>query len=274
MLIYNIIDNLITNKLTLADILYASKKDDAALHVLQDLIIDKTTKERFKNLHKKHYYKLLTDIYVYKNNYQKAYEYLSLHQQYVDSVNARKLKALSGTETKYQKELLRKRIILGQQELSVQKRQKQKLIYSTLFLVILILAGIFLGYRFYKKYKANQKAFEQTLQKIEKLNAALFHQEQNVPPKVNIQSFREFLKDKYNIEKIEVLDVWESISNGVSRAEYAQKNRISENTVKAWRKELYNKLKQQTGDAKFSDYKAVIEYYKSLRDFEYFQKAK
>ncbi len=269
---HGIIDKLITARLTQSQILISLNNYDESLHVLQALISGKQIQQIFNKKQKARYYKLLADIYVYKNNYQKAYKYLSLHQQYIDSVNARKLKALSGTETKYQKELLRKRVILGQQELRAQKRQKQKLILSVVLLVILILIGLLYGYKFYSKYKAENKAFEQTLQKIEKLNAALFHQKQNVPPKVNIRNFREFLKDKYNIEKIEVLDVWESISNGVSRAEYAQKNRISENTVKAWRKELYNKLKQQTGETKFSDYKAVIEYYKSLRDFEYFNK--
>jgi len=268
-----IIDNLITNKLTLAQILFASKKDDDVLLILQDLVKNNEIKDKFKKLHKKHYYKLLTDIYVRKKNYQKAFENLSIYKQYSDSLFARKLKSLSGTETKYQKELLRKRILLGQQQLEMQQKQKQKLIYSTIFLAILILGGIFLGYKFYKKYKTNQNEFEQTLEKIEKLKVALFQQKQNSSPDVNIQNFRDFLKNKYAINKIEILDVWENIANGISRAEYAQNNHISENTVKAWRKELYKKLKQQTGDTKFSDYKAVIEYFKSLRDFEYFQKS-
>ena len=270
---YRITDKLISAKLTQVQILIASKNYDKALHTLQVLMANNQIRQTFIKKQKALYYKLLAKVYKHNNDYQKAYEYLSLHKKYIDSVNSRKFKTLSGTETKYQNELLRKRIALGQQELIIQQKQKQKLLYSTLFLVILTLAGIFLGYKFYKKYKANRKTFEQTLQKIEKLNAALFQQEQNEPPKVNIHSFREFLKDKYGIDKIQILDVWENIANGMSRAEYAQKNRISENTVKVWRKELYNKLKHQTGDAKFSDYKAVIEYFKSLRDFEYFQKS-
>ncbi len=268
---HKITDKIITGKLTLAEILIAQQKYDEALKLLIELLKEKKYAEKLKARYKKLYYKLLADIYAIKNDYQKAYRYINLHLKYTDSINQRKFKSFSGTETKYQKELLKKRMLIKQQELNTQKKQKQKLIYSVIFLTVLIFTGILLGFWFYKKYKTNLKEYNLTLQKIEKLNTVLFQQKQNTKPAVNINNFKNFLKEKYNIYKIEVLDVWISIANGLSQYQYAQNNHISENTVKAWRKELYKKLKQHTGDTKFSDYKAVIEYYKSLRDFEYFQ---
>ncbi len=267
---HEIIDKIITGKLTLSKIFIALEKYDEAFKLLSGLTQSDKVKKKLKPRYKSQYHKLLSDIYVAKNDWKNAFKNLKLHLKYSDSIHYRKLKALSGTETKYQKELLRKRMLLEQQEVIHQKKQKQKLIYSIIFLIALILSGLFLAIKYYKKYLVKQQELKETLQKIDKLNTALFKQNKKYGPDVKKESFRDFIKEKYGIYKIEVLDVWESIANGMSRTEYVTKNKISENTVKAWRKELYKKLKQHTGDDKFSDYKAVIEYYKSLRDFEYF----
>lgn len=267
---YKINDRLILAKITLAKILIATKKYDKAQKVLLNLTKSEKVKEKLKPRFKSMYYKALADTYLEKNDFINAYKYLKLHLQFSDSVNQRKLRALSGTETKYQNELLRRRMLLEQHEVMRQKEQKQKLIYSIIFLIALILTGLYYAIKYYKIYLLKQEELKQTLQKIEKLNVAMFQKKQNGKTVDRKKDFKNFLKEKYGIYKIEILDVWESIANGLSQSEYVQKNRISENTVKAWRKELYKKLKQQTGDTKFSDYKAVIEYYKSLRDFEYF----
>ena len=267
---HKIIDKLVTAKITLAKILTALKKYDKAYQILLDLTANNTIKQKFNIRHKSSYYKLLSDIFLAKNDYEQAFKYLRLHLKFSDSINKRRLRILSGTETKYQNMLLRTRMKAEQQELLREKRQKQRLFYGVLFLTGLIFVGLFFILKSHKKYVAQQQELKQLLQKIEKLNASLFQKEQSQDYEAKRTDFREFIKEKYGIHKIEILDVWESIAKGLSQSEYVRKNKVNENTVKAWRKELYKKLKEHTGDTKFSDYKAVIEYYKSLRDFDYF----
>ena len=267
---HKIIDKLVTAKITLAKILTALKKYDKAYQILLDLTANNTIKQKFNIRHKSSYYKLLSDIFLAKNDYEQAFKYLRLHLKFSDSINKRRLRILSGTETKYQNMILRNRIKAEQQELIYEKQQKQKLFYGLIFLTTLIITGLFLAVKYQKKYAIQRQEFQKMLQKIEKLNASLFQKEQNSGSEIKKTDFREFLKEKYGLYKIEILDVWESIAQGMSQSEYVKKNKLSENTVKAWRKELYKKLKEHTGDTKFSDYKAVIEYYKSLRDFDYF----
>ncbi len=267
---HGLFDNLISAKLTLAQILIQSQKHDSAQQVLLNLMNRERIKSRMNKKQKMLYYKLLAAIFAFKQEYKKAYKSENLYSKYADSVYKRSLKALSGTETKYQNEFLKRRMLLKQQEIVRQKRLKNKLIYGNSFLALLIILGLYFTYTFSKKYKEQKQQYEQTLEKIENLNAQLFQKKQNQEQLHHKQDFRAFLKTKYNINKTEIIEVWESIAQGISRSEYVQKNNINENTVKAWRKELYGKLKQHTQSHKFSDYKAVIEYFKSLRDFEYF----
>ena len=267
---HGLIDNLISAKMTLAQILIQSKKHDSAQQVLLNLMNQDRIKSRMNKKQKMLYYKLLAAIFAFKKEHKEAYQFEHLYSKYADSVYKRSLKALSGTETKYQNELLKRRMLLKQQEIVRQKRLKNKLIYGNSFLALLIILGLYFSYTFSKKYKEQKQQYEQTLEKIENLNAQLFQNKQNQEELRHKQDFRTFLKTKYNIDKTEIIEVWESMANGLSRSEYVQKYNINENTVKAWRKELYSKLKQHSQSHKFSDYKAVIEYFKSLRDFEYF----
>jgi len=267
---HGLVDNLISAKLTLAQILIQTKKYDAAQQVLLNLMNQNSTKSKMNKKQKMLYYQLLAAVFAFKKEPMKAYKFENLYSKYADSVYKRSLKALSGTETKYQNEFLKRRMLLKQQEIVRQKRLKNKLIYGNLFLAFLIILGLYFTYTFSKKYKLQKQQYEKTLHKIEALNAQLFQKKQNQEQLHYKQDFRTFLKNKYNINKTEIIEIWESIAQGISRSEYVQKNNINENTVKAWRKELYAKLKQHTQTHKFSDYKAVIEYFKSLRDFEYF----
>ncbi len=267
---HGLTDNLISAKMTLAQILIQSKKHDSAQQVLLNLMNQDRIKSGMNKKQKMLYYKLLAAIFAFKKEHKEAYQFEHLYSKYADSVYKRSLKALSGTETKYQNELLKRRMLLKQQEIVRQKRLKNKLIYGNSFLALLIILGLYFSYTFSKKYKEQKQQYEQTLEKIENLNAQLFQKKQNQEELRHKQDFRTFLKTKYNIDKNEIIEVWESMANGLSRSEYVQKYNINENTVKAWRKELYSKLKQHSQSHKFSDYKAVIEYFKSLRDFEYF----
>jgi len=89
------------------------------------------------------------------------------------------------------------------------------------------------------------------------------------------KSLKLFLMKKYNIKKYEIIDVWESIVNGLSRKEYAITTKINENTIKTWRNELYKKLKKTTfTTTRYSDYKAVIEYYNSFLAYKTLLKLK
>jgi hypothetical protein len=76
--------------------------------------------------------------------------------------------------------------------------------------------------------------------------------------------------NKYHIEKFEIIDVWGSIANGISRGSYSKQRKISENTVKVWRKELYNILKKNSSEtnSRYNNYQAVIEYYNNLNWFK------
>ena len=73
-----------------------------------------------------------------------------------------------------------------------------------------------------------------------------------------IKDFHHYLKDKFGIDRTILIEVWASIANGISRKEFTKTFDYSENTVKAWRKDLYKILKQfDASEERYSDYKAT-----------------
>ncbi len=92
-----------------------------------------------------------------------------------------------------------------------------------------------------------------------------------------IKDFHHYLKDKFGIDRTILIEVWASIANGISRKEFTKTFDYSENTVKAWRKDLYKILKQfDASKERYSDYKATGLYYqnfiKYLEQIHFFQK--
>jgi len=266
--------SIIDNKITMSKI-YIQKKDYAKAKLILNELTKDTAYSKYLHLrHKPPIYEILAQVEAFQKNWKKALDYTNLYIDRNRQIVRRKLKHLSGIEAKYQNEKKEKELILKKQEVKTQKMEKQRFMLFSIILLF-ISALLFLAFRFYyTRYKRNKKELTRTIFEIKKIKKRFFVSQDiasNNNQHFTQKDFHKFLMNKFGIEKIEVIDVWESIANGVGRKEYAEKMKISENTIKVWRKELYKKLKKATfsnTDERYSDYKAVVEYYNSLRWYE------
>ncbi len=112
--------------------------------------------------------------------------------------------------------------------------------------------------------------------KVKDLQEELFQTKEKIPQKISsfdLDKFHAFLMKKYNIQRFELIDLWKNTATGVSRAEYADRTGISEDTIKSQMSKLYIKLRKKSNNPNILRYNkanAIIEYYQSLRLYEAF----
>jgi len=264
--------HIINAKLGLSQLFLNQKDFKKATYFLKEVTEDTLLFKHLVWKQKTQLYEALAKIAQSKNDFKKAYKYQNLLNTVKDSIHQRRLSNFSDFDTKYQNEKKRKEILLKEKELEIQKNKKEQLL---LYLSILGLLGAILTTfftRYYIRNKQYKAELKDTLLEIKKIKTQLFSVD-NLQSKQSLEfnqkEFKNFLKKRYRIEKNEIIDVWESISNGISRNEYAKKTKINENTIKSWRNELYTILKKATFvTGRYSDYKAVVTYYDNLRIYE------
>lgn len=260
--------HIISAKLALATVYLKQKKQYQARQILNTITSDSVLTNNLNWKQSKRLYLKLSGIENKDHNYIKAFEYSMLYNQFKDSIQQRKLSNFSNLVAKHKFAEKRQELKIKEKELKIQQNKKEQL---WLYLTLLVALGIFLTSiftRYYMRSKHYKAELKDTLLEIKKIKAQLFSidiLQSKQASDFKQKDFKSYLMLKYNIEKNEIIDVWESISNGVSRSEYAEKTKISENTIKTWRNELYSILKKADfSTARYSDYKAVVTYYNNL----------
>jgi hypothetical protein len=218
-------------------------------------------------------YDLLQKIYVKGKQYKKVHQYDILYKQLNDSLTFRKLQIISRIDLKYQIEKNKKDLIQQEQIITQKELVKQKLITILVLLFFISFLSIYFLLRYYKRYQQNRNRLNEIIHEVKLIQTELFETKDKINRQtqaIDLKKFHSFLMNKYHIEKFEIIDVWVSIANGISRGSYSKQRKISENTVKVWRKELYNILKKNSSEtnSRYNNYQAVIEYYNNLNWFK------
>jgi len=258
--------------LTFAEINLINNKYEEAEIRLKKLL---NSKLRYKitNSNRLKLYDLLQKIYIKRKRYKRVCQYDILSKQLNDSITSRKLQNFSRIDLKYQIEKNKKELIQQKQIITQKELVKQKLITTLVVLFFISILSLYILFRYYKHNLQNRNRLNETIQEVKRMQKELFETKDQINKQtqaIDLKKFHSFLMIKYHIEKFEIIDVWVSIANGVSRAAYSEQRKISENTVKAWRKELYNILKKSssTTNNRYNNYQAVIEYYNNLNWFK------
>jgi tetratricopeptide (TPR) repeat protein len=261
--------------LTLVDIYLYSSQYNKANYILKNLAKDTANAKIVNKEMKISIYNSLYQVNKAKKKYKKALKFIERQKELSESLikNQRDNK-ITEIEEKYQNVKNEKLLLIKEKEINIEKNKNQKyIIFILLLSLISILSTIAYSY-YHRKFIRNKAEITNMINKIKAIEKELFkvkslNSEIKVADEFNKDEFNKFLMKKYFIKKHEIIEIWESIANGISRKEFADKNRISENTIKSWRNELYDKLKKATfTTGRYSDYKAVIEYYNSLRWYE------
>jgi len=215
------------------------------------------------------------------HRYKDAHDYLKEASKYKDSILKEKYETeIKELEIKYQTVKKEREIIKQNQIITKKELEKQQLLTGFITLSLIIFGLFIFIFKYSIKYKKNKAELNKLYKEIDKIRNKLIHKEKftnTFNTVCNIKQFNKFLMKKYQIDRYELIEVWESIALGKNRKEYVEikskeyKNGISENTVKAWIKELYKKLKEfdQTNNSRYSDAKAVKEYYQNLINFQF-----
>jgi len=265
-------------KTTQGEINLKLKKYKIAKENLYNIYKDKDLLQKIGLRQKVKLFKNLSDLEKVLNHYKKALFFSEKYKLYLDSLHQRIITGYTELETKYQNEVQQKRILNQQKELLTQKIDKQRLTYSLSLLGLLFLIAGSMAYRFYVRNAKRQNEISNLIKKIKELDLQLFssneliktlNNSEHLKSKSEKKTFNAYLMNKYGFSKPIIVAVWESIANGMSRREFSKQFKFSENTVKAWRKELYQKLKTyEHSEGRYSDYKAVVAYYNNLMSYK------
>ena len=280
------------NKITFTDLIYAikvnistsylfSEKYDEAEKYLLEVLSYINNKKEVKRINKQRLYKNLSILYEKKHKFDEALIYYKkYHEDNEKELIKQRDSKITEKETKYQAEKKEKEIAKQKQVIATKELEKQKL-RTGLFVLSFIIIGLFVFFiKHFRKYKKNKAELNKLFEEIKKMQAKLIQKDKLSEEKnsaCNIKQFHKFLMKKYQIDRYELIDVWENIALGRNRKEYVNlKNKenkigISENTIKAWIKELYKKLKKfnELDNDRYSDAKAVKEYYQNLINFQF-----
>ena len=289
----------IGGKLSLVKTLLHLNKNQEAEQVLMQISRDTVDRHNFNKHALSDFWNYKYKVYKRQKKYQPALEAFEKHHNISQSLsNKERDIKISELEIKYQTEVKEKELIIKEKELLKQKIAKQQLMAGiSVAGFLLVLLGIF-AVKTYRKHLSEKQKLSELTNKVNKLTKQLKYNEQKIienktglNPVVmknatsniyqtekkgylhklesqNLKNFRHYLQIKYKIDKPILIEVWENIAKGISRKEFAKKFNYSENTVKAWRKELYQLLKQydQTNE-RYSDYKATGLFYQALLEF-------
>jgi len=132
----------------------------------------------------KHCYKMISDIHLKQKNHEKAYAFFALHTAIKDSLyNESNSRIIQEAEAKYQNEKkqlqidnLHKENEIKEVKLEQQATKNRNLYFLAGFLLIIVL-GVFIGYR--NKQKANQLISEQK-KEVEKQKAIIEQKQKEV----------------------------------------------------------------------------------------------
>ncbi len=269
----NVNDNLglIQSHLSFSDYYYETGNRDLALqHATMAL---KIAKENEIPKNQSDSYNRLIRLHLGKNS-PVFDEYLSLN----DSILFEQQKAKEQTARIRFESAEKERKINRQQQIIIQNElEKQKLITGLLLLGMIALAIGIILISYFRKYKRNKSEIDKLIKEVHRIQEKLSQKSTasvEGTATCNIKQFHKFLMEKYEIERFELIDVWQNIAMGVSRKDYAEKINISENTVKSWIKKLYAILKEHdhvnnADHSRFTDAKAVKEYYENLLDYNF-----
>jgi len=231
--------------------------------------------------------KMYLELYLYnahklKKDLNQALNHYEQYVIYKDSLNQSiNKKLIAEAEVKYKTLEKEKDLVIEREKTQIQKNKKQK--YFILALTTSLLAASFLLIigLIQRKKRQQKLSLQSSILEVQRYKQQLFNREKEVlqiKKQLNTKlvlydedDFRIHLKKKFDLVKHpHLLEIWESILLGYSRKEYAKLTKTSENTIKTWRNELYNRIKKVTNSTlkRFSDKQAVIEYNKELRFFE------
>jgi len=265
-------------KITQGEIYLKLKKYKIAQKYLYNIYDDKELLIKTGLRQKVKLFKNLSDLEKGLHHYDKSLYFSERYNRYLDSLHQRIIRGYADLETKYQNEVQQKKILNQEKELLSQKIEKQRLTYGLSLLGLLFLIAGSMAYRFYVRNTKRQKEITNLIKKIKVLDQQLFssneliktlNDSEHLKGKNEKKAFNKYLMNKYGFSKPIIVDVWESIANGLSRHDFSKQFKFSENTVKAWRKELYQKLKTyEHSEDRYSDYKAVVAYYNNLMSYK------
>ena len=281
----------IGGKLSYVNSLIHLKKYQEAENILKQLAKDTIDHQNFNKSLLADFWEYNFEVYKHQKNYQKSLEYFERYHDLRDSLTKRERDIkIAELETKYQTEVKEKELAQKEKELLKQKIVKQRLTFGLSVIGILLILISFIAIRTYKKHLDEKRKLNELVKKVKELTRILettgpkiIEQKSGLQPvplddiynihayykkSKKLQKFYAYLQEKVNINKPILIEVWESIANGVSRKEFTDKFGYNENTVKAWRKELYQILKdyEQTSE-RYTDYKATGLYYRILLEF-------
>ena len=291
----------IGGKLSFVNTLLHLKKYNKAEKILKQLVKDTIDRHNFNLSNLADFWEYNYEVYKHQKQYQKALAAFEKYKTINDSIsNKERDIKIADLETKYQSEAKEKKLIEKEKELLKQKVAKQNLIIGLGISGLLLIFLLFFLIKFYRKHQKEKrklviltrkvKALTEQLTKEEKIafnqsgisqvsnyynnkskKAGIlpsFDNDKNRFESQVIKDFHNYLKNKFGIDRPILIEVWASIANGVSRKEFTEKFGYSENTVKAWRKDLYKILKQfDISGERYTDYKAAGLYYQYLIEY-------
>ncbi len=286
----------IGGKLSFVKSLIHLKKYQKAEKILKQIAKDTVDHQNFNKSLLADFWKYNFLIYKHQKKYKKALEFFEKYHNLNDSLsNKERDIKIAELETKYQTEAKEKELAQKEKELLKQKIVRQRLLFGLSSLVVLLILISIVTARIYKKHLIEKRKLNELVQKVKELTRQLETNEPKIieqksglnPAYFNnnaefrtdkstyfqeksekLKEFHHYLQETFNINKPILIEVWESIANGVSRKEFADRFDYSENTVKAWRKELYQTLKAYEGTSeRYTDYKATGLYYQMLLEF-------
>jgi tetratricopeptide (TPR) repeat protein len=170
-------------------------------------------------------------------------------------------------EASYRRERTEKEF--AQKELAVEQEQFVKLRFQVMSVCIGITALLFLSGLLYNLYRfrINNKELISTKDHIKRLKEDLFTATE--------EDLFNFFKKKYTGLGIKHLRVLESMYDGLTLKEYAEKIKRKENTIKTWRTKLFYEIKKKKGyTGKINEGKAIKEYRTLLEDFKVYDSAR
>jgi tetratricopeptide (TPR) repeat protein len=228
-------------------------------------------------------YGLVLDIAKKENDFKTFAIYSQKQKQVADTLMKYKLSNISRLDLKYQIEKNRKKLAQQQQIIVQKELDKQKFKTSALILLIIITIILLILIKLYKNYIKTKTEVNRMIAEIKKVREGLLNTKSKLPisgqKSLNVENeqdisdieifyeeFHQYLIKKYKIDRPELMHLWSEISVGVTRKQYAKNMNLSEETVKSRAKKLYQLLKNASSEkiSRFSDAKAVHEYYKNL----------
>lgn len=267
------------DKISFKDLIYALKVNmstsylfsnnyDKAEKYLHDVLKYIEKNKDARRINRQRLFKNYSILYEKKKKFDKALIYYKKYskQNEKELIQQRDNK-ISDIEAKLQKEQKERELAEKKHELQQITIKKQKLLIATISISGISIIILFFLVNLYLKNKRNYAKLQKTISEIKELKKQLFSSKSNKVYRK--KDFHIFLMNKFGINKIELIEVWESIVNGESRKDFAIRRNISENTIKSWRNQLYNALKQNNNTKRYGDHLAVNEYFRQLIKYKY-----